>query len=219
MPGKPITEQGLEKDLSYILQGTAAHQVFAVACPPKAGIKVLEPGCGSGKFGLSYAAAGAEVVLMDIDDGVLDYARALQRKLEAYLGRNLCVTILQGNLHRLVVRFGRNRFDYVLNEGLAHHWSDWRRQSCLNQMVAVTKPGGVVCTMCSNALCPVMLDYANRIEHTYEGMPPHQQPLHPEELAARLARAGLDSKSIFVAPVGTDSWEDSMLIAGWGRKP
>ena len=218
MPGKPLDQVNLQKDLQYVLHGTYLHEVFFKICPPAPGLKVLEPGCGSAKFAISYALAGADVTALDLDLGVLAYAKELAALVNAVTGHPLKLLIQQGSIHKLTAQYGTEAFDFVLNEGLIHHWSDWRRQSCVNQMVRVTKRGGWVCTVCSNALCPEMMAYAARVDHTYQGMPPRQRPLTPTELQMRLQRAGLQAETVKVESVGGDL-ERSMLIAGWGQRP
>lgn len=219
MPGKPLDDANLNKDLSYIIHGTNLHAVYAYACPPKPGLKILEPGCGSGKFGISYALTGGDVTLLDIDPEVIKYAQELNRRAVNATGRSTSISFVTGSLFDLDKLFGQNAFDFVFNEGLVHHWPDPQRQDCLDQMAAVVRHGGVVCTVCSNALCPDMMDYAGRIEHTYMGMPPKQTPLTPEELGERLEKAGLARHSIKLSPVGTEHWNEAVLIAGWGTKP
>lgn len=222
MPGKPLTESGLAADVRYVLQGIACHDVLANICPPREGQRVLEPGCGSGKLGLWYALRGSEVTLLDIDPGVIEYSKHLTSRV----GKDL---VLEGGWidlhvhHRCASVFGLTRlfgidvFDFVFNEGVPQHWTDWRRQGAINQMVAVTKPGGLVCVIGSNAHCPAMMDYITKIDHTYAGMPPKQKPWTREEIRERLMKAGL--MGVRVTPVDNAYFDQSMLLAAWGEKP
>lgn len=217
MPGKPITPEGLERDLDYTLHGIEVHRLLSRVCPPAPDLKVLEPGCGSGKMGLWYAARHADVTLLDIDPGVLDYTRALYEKLKQTVACPLAVRIVEGDLHKLGQLYSAE-FDYVFNEGISHHWptGDPRRQGSLDQMVKVTKLGGYVCVVVSNARSREMMEYAQRVFHTYAGMPPTQEPFWPDDLALGLQKAGLSG--VHVEPVYGSRWADSSLLAGWGRK-
>ena len=225
MPGKPLDPQNLQRDLGYILGGTLYHARFASICAPRLGLRVLEAGCGSGKFGLWYAWRSADVTLLDIDPGVLVYTRALRDLMEKTLQDDpgihqlSWVKIVEGSIFNLSRLYPDAPYDFVFNEGVPQHWpsSDWRRQHSINQMVAVTKPCGVVCVMGSNGLCPDMVQYAQQVSHTYSHMPNRQQPWLPEELVRRMERAGL--RGIEVAPVEASEWEKSRLLVGWGRKP
>jgi len=211
---------GLEQDLLYTLRGIDCHAVLFRICYPRRGLQVLEAGCGSGKLGLKYWINGADVVLMDIDPGVLAYTRALTdlvrrevlESLERPPGR---LEILEGSIMSLP--FEAEEFDIVFNEGVPAHWpEDAKRQAAINEMVRVTTRGGAVCVIGSNAHCPGMMAYADTVDHTYADMPPKQRPWTREELEAKLRAAGLEE--ITITPVG-GPWEKAMLLAGWGRKP
>ncbi len=116
-------------------------------------------------------------------------------------------------------QFSVNRFDFVYCEGVMHHWprEDPRRQGGFDQMVAVTKPGGIVAHMASNAHCPAMMEYARTIKHTYEDMPETQTPFSMAEIAECLKKAGLTD--IHVAPVESPDWARARTLVAWGRKP
>lgn len=213
MPGKPISDEALEKDLGYLLRGTPHFTWFEGVMPSGANLMILEPGCGSGKFGLAFAQAGHVVMLEDIDPGVLEYTRALRDRLVAHLGHDVPAAIVEKSIHTLTGRYNKV-FDFVFNEGIAHHWIDERRQGCVDQMVAVTKPGGVVALQVSNALNAGMMEYAARVEHTYLDMEVMQKPFLPDELEQVLINAGLEQ--VTVVPVEATSFEASSIIMGSG---
>ena len=219
MPGKPLDPANLQKDLGYTLNSITVTELLFAIHPPQVDRHVLEAGCGSGKLGLSYALHGAKVRLIDIDRGVTDYATQLYLLLEKTTQQRLQVGIIQGNIFKLERLFGAE-FDLFFSEGTTHHWSrkDWRRQASINQMVKVCRHGGTVVVIGSNAMCPEMMDYAQRVDHTYMGMPPKQEPLDPSELEGRLVKAGLSPASITVAPVYSNDFATSTLLAGWGVK-
>lgn len=225
---KAITEEGLAKDLQYILHGIDCHQVLANICPPRPGLKVLEAGCGSGKLGIWYAMRGADVWLLDVDDQALEYASKLGGLVEQATGQKVDFHLAVGSVLDLPHGDPKkargwdmtNEFDFVFNEGVPHHWGylakDTRRQRCLNEMARVTKPGGWVCVIGTNGHCPQAVKMAETTDHTYLGMPPRQKPWTREELEERLHKAGLRfTESVPVGP----SWEAAPLLAGWGQKP
>lgn len=248
MPQVPklMTEEGLQKDLSYLQGGIDCHAVLADVCAPRPGLKVLEPGCGSGKLGLFYALRGARVVLTDIDAKAIEYAQELWRRALLTQGRvpddgprfQPIADFMKGimppgaepvfkveSIHRICSPDGQ--FDFVFNEGVPHHWGynpyDWRRQRAINEMARVTKPGGAVCVIGSNAHCPETVKMAEQTDHSYRGMPPKQKPFTRIELVERLEKAGLEGLGVMpVLPRGawvSHDFSDSPLIAGWGWKP
>lgn len=239
---KTITDDGLAKDFSYLVNGIDCHIVLFSIFAPVDYATVLEAGCGSGKLGMRYALhARVYVDLIDFDSSAVEYAR----KLWEMVGRNKIVkkgdiSLAQGNV--LSLEAADNNYDFVFNEGVPHHWGmnpkDWRRQRCINEMVRVTKPGGATCIIGSNAHCPETLAMARTTEHTYPGMPARQKPFTSGELEERMQLAGLEQ--VKIAPLSgltealttqsmrgidfgdfefpQEYWEASPLIVGWGRK-
>ena len=235
MPGKPISPEGLARDLAYVLEGTVFHEAFYEVCPPRPGLTVLEPGCGSGKFGMAYYLRRATVVLIDVDPGVLAYTRALLGQLPRAGGgyassmtsaeswdpktnERWRINTIEGSIHDLAKLFPDERFDLVLNEGVPHHWprEDPRRQGAIDQMAAVTKPGGKVAVMVSNDHSAEMRHYAETIKHTYAGMPEVQVPFSQDELLEALMRAGL--QHVGVRPVESVVLERARTLLGYGTK-
>ncbi len=229
--GKIMTEEGLQKDLGYLLNGIVIHQVLASICSPAQGLKVLEPGCGSGKLGLWYYFRGADVTMLDIDPDAIKYAKNLMYRALEKAKKDLIFTGIKygpssppkllfrlGNIHKLPFEDGV--FDFVFNEGVPHHWGlnphDWRRQRCINEMARVTKKGGKVCIVGSNGLCAETIKMAHETSHTFPGMPPKQRPWIPDELKERMERAGLMKVRVF--PCYSAEWGDSTLLAGEGVK-
>ena len=234
---KQITEEGLAKDFSYLMHGIDCHLVLFLIFPPVDYATVLEAGCGSGKLGLRYALhAETYVDLIDFDPSAVQYATLLYQLVIEGMKKGK-VTIKQGSVLKLAA--ADDTYDFVFNEGVPHHWGmnpkDWRRQKCINEMVRVTKVGGLTCVIGSSAHCPETVAMAERTEHTYPGMPKRQKPFTSMDLEERLQLAGLQEVSTAplsglaaVATAGNlasfgsefpkEYWEASPLIVGWGRK-
>lgn len=202
----------LFKDLEYILYGTEPYAFLTRLFPPREGAIVLEPGCGCGKFGLSYALQGCEVILLDYDPEVVKYARRLRGALNALLDFPLPVLIKVGNIHRM--RFAPSTFDLVFNEGVPQHWTtDAHRQAAIDNMARVSRD--MVIVMGNNGANPQQVKEDDTATFTYKGMMPKRKCFTPEELEMRLKRAGL--KNVGVEPVTPGPIENSYLLAGWGK--
>ena len=203
----------LFQDLEYALFGTEAHHFLYRIAPLGDGSMVLEPGCGSGKFGLSYALRGCEVILLDIDYELVNYARRVRGAMNSLVGFPLPVQIKVGNILRM--HFADNTFDLVFNEGVPHQWIDEeRRQGSIDQMVRVSKDYVIV--IGNNGANPSEVEKYKDVEFTYKGMPPKAKFFTPDELEMRLKKAGL--KRTQVEGITPGRIEDSSLIGGYGRK-
>lgn len=95
------------------------------------GASVLEIGIGSGRIALPVAAAGANVIGIDISTGMLATAR--ERAKEAGLPLGLIKADAQA------LPFADGVFDAVLAVHVLHLLPDWR--AALAEMVRVVKPG------------------------------------------------------------------------------
>lgn len=200
-------------DLEYTIFGTEAHSFLWKVFPPYEGAMVLEPGCGSGKFGLSYALAGCEVIMFDISAEVVQYTRRLRGALNSLIGFPLATQIKVGNVHRM--HFSDDTFNLVFAEGLSHHWTDEeRRQGSIDQMTRVSKDTVVV--IGNNGANPLEVEKYENVDFQYKGMPPKARFFTPDELEMRLKKAGL--KRVQVEGITPGRIEDSVLIAGYGRK-
>jgi len=210
---KDFTLPNLFRDLEYTIFGTEAHVWLFKIAPLEDGSMVLEPGCGCGKFGLAYALRGCDVILMDIDHEVADYARRVKKALNSLLGFPLAVTVRIGDIHRL--HYEDNTFDLVLNEGVPQHWPDEeKRQGAIDQMARVSRDYVIV--MGNNGLREEEQKADREVNFGYKGMPPRRKCFTPDELEMRLKKAGL--KKVQVEGVTPGPIEDSYLVGGWGRK-
>jgi len=211
---KSLDLKSLFTDLEYTIFGTEAHKAFAKCLPQVDGITtVLEPGCGSGKFGLMFALLGCEVIMLDIDPEVIRYARRLRGALNELNGSPLATQIRVGNIHKL--RFADNSFDYVYNEGVSQHWVDEKlRQGSIDEMVRVSR--NMVAIMGNNGLNPTEKEADEKVNFGYKGMPPKRKCFTPEELEMRMRKAGL--KNVHVEAVLPGDIKNCYLIIGYGRK-
>lgn len=91
-----------------------------------AGLRLLDLGCGKGRFGRHLAALGAEVVGLDSSPGMLGQARGLGRVL--------------GSAWRLP--FGSRRFDGVIAIEVFEHLPRLGVEAALREIRRVLRPGG-----------------------------------------------------------------------------
>lgn len=90
-----------------------------------AGKRVLDLGCGAGRFAEVALSTGADVV-------AIDYSSAVEACL-ANLGSNPRLSVIQADVYRLPIKTGS--FDYVYCFGVLQHTPDPRRA-----VVALTSP-------------------------------------------------------------------------------
>ena len=210
---KDFNLKNLFMDLEYTVFGTEVHAFLWNLLKPHEGQIVLEPGCGCGKLGLSYALGGAEAMLLDVDPEVVSYARRIRGALNSLVGFPLAVEIRIGNIHRM--KYSNDSFDFVFNEGVPQHWVEEKlRQGAIDQMVRVSRD--LVAVIGNNGLRLDEQEADKGFEFTYKGMPPHRKCFTPDELEMRLKRAGL--KGVVVEPITPGKIESSVLIGGYGRK-
>ena len=211
---KDFNLKNIFQDLEYTLFGTEAHAFFFKVAPLGENSIVLEPGCGSGKFGLAYAMRGCEAILIDVDPEVVNYARRIRGALNSMLGLPLPVQIKNGSI--FFMRFADSSFDLVFNEGVPQHWTDEKlRQGSIDQMARVSRDYVIV--MGNNGLRKEEQYVDDVFSFTYKGMPPHRKCFTPEELEMRLKKAGLKRVQVEGVTPGKKI-EESVLICGYGRK-
>ena len=81
--------------------------------------RVLEAGCGSGKFSLALAALGYDVVALDYSEQMLENVKASKKRAEHFFGRMQLETV-RGDIESFGVE--DRSFDLVFNEGVIEHW-------------------------------------------------------------------------------------------------
>lgn len=211
---KDFSLHNMVKDLFYIANPTFVHEWLFKIAPLRPGLTMLEPGCGAGKFGLAYSIRGVAAYMFDIDDEVVRYATRLKLALGVLLARELAATIYIGDLFQVRTDTAF-KYDLVFAEGTAQHWTDERRQGCIDRMAAWCKPGGIVAIAGNNGLLPHEQEADNSFRFTYQGMPPKRKCFSPTELEERMEKAGL--VDVRMEPLG-GTWENAPLIGGDGRK-
>lgn len=153
------------------------------------GGRILEAGCGSGKFSLCFALSGYQVTALDFSAAILQNVAELRRIVEQEVGP-LQLTLLQGDLENLGL--GSNHFDLLINEGVIEHWLDHiERRQVLANMARVIKPGGVMAVMIPNGQHPYM-SYWIKHSPAFLSAPPMVR-YNPELLQTDLSITGLTS--------------------------
>ncbi len=112
--------------------------------------KVLEIGCGTGKYGLAIAVKkGCKIVLSDYSYGVLTLAKNVLDVLNKKL---MDVSLVQADIRQLSFK---NHFDLVLSMGLIEHWQNRKdRISRIIEMMECVKPGGWIVNWVPNKANP-----------------------------------------------------------------
>ena len=155
--------------------------------PVGPGARVLEAGCGSGKFSLCFALRGCRLTALDYSATILANVAAARGLVEASVGP-LELRLCRGDLEHLPLQPGQ--FDLVINEGVVEHWLDGdERRAVLRAMAGAARPGGAVAVIVPNGAHP-------RLPHWLEHHPaflsaPAMVRYDPPLLAADLASIGL----------------------------
>jgi SAM-dependent methyltransferase/uncharacterized protein YbaR (Trm112 family) len=101
------------------------------------GKKVLDAGCGNGRFAYYAAKYGAEVWAIDLGPAV-EVARENTERLSAdHAG---AVQVVQADLHR--PPFAPESFDFIYSIGVLHHLPD--PEEAFRNLVRYLKPGGEI---------------------------------------------------------------------------
>lgn len=132
-------------------------RVLGVVPEDYSGGSVVDLGCGTGEYALWYATHGArQVTGVDLSDGSLAQARD---QADRYHVRN--VTFVKQDV--LELEFPDDQFDYAYSVGVLHHTGDPFRG--FQEMVRVTKPGGVVIVSLYNAYTRFWLRAKQKLCH------------------------------------------------------
>jgi SAM-dependent methyltransferase len=99
-----------------------------------AGRRLLDAGCGGGRYSVAWWLLGAKRVT-GVDISPRNIATARRRVEEAAISG---VEFVEGDV--LALPFPDEEFDGVFSNGVLHHTTDWRRG--VAELVRVLKPGG-----------------------------------------------------------------------------
>ena len=95
------------------------------------GRRVLDVGCGSGRWTYAMASLGAQVVAVDFCDAAVEMTRKVTKNVRA-------VTVIQASLWNLP--FGSEQFDFVVSWGVLHHTRD--TAEAFRAIAPLVRPGG-----------------------------------------------------------------------------
>ena len=114
--------------------------------------RILEAGCGSGKFSICFAIMGFNVVAMDFSGSICKNLKETVE--EAQRSYNIEIEVVRGDLEKLC--FKDDTFDLVFNEGVVEHWlKREERINVIKEMARVTKKGGYVAIIVPNGRHPL----------------------------------------------------------------
>ena len=151
---------------------TIERAAVLAALPPLAGHRVLDAGCGTGRFTAAIEAAGAEVTGLDRDPAMLHLARRRTRGV-----------LLRGDAHALP--FDDHTFDIAVAITLLE-FAD-RAHRVIEELVRVTRPGGRIAVATINPQSPWGIVH----RHELRRLPWTEAGLRtPDELRALLAGHG-----------------------------
>ncbi len=127
--------------------------------PGRTSFKMLDVGCNPGAQARLWAELGHEVTGLDINEPLLEAARA-RAQVEG-----LNIDFKLGTATQLP--FEDASMDVCILLELLEHVSDW--QACLNEAVRVVKPGGLLYLSTTNVLCPKQQEFDLPIYSWYPG--------------------------------------------------
>jgi 2-polyprenyl-6-hydroxyphenyl methylase/3-demethylubiquinone-9 3-methyltransferase len=112
-------------------------------------LDVLDIGCGAGMLAMIWAESGHRAHGLDVNRQLLELGR--QRALEAGLNVDWRVG------SALALPWGDEAMDVCLALGFLEHVAAW--ETCLDELVRVLRPGGVLFLSTTNKLCPVQQEF------------------------------------------------------------
>jgi len=128
--------------------GIELGSVLEAVGPLSHEMRVLDAGCGTGRFTTAFEAGGADVVGLDLDGAMLDIASTRARG-----------PLVLGDVHRIPFRDGS--FDRVVSLMLCEFSGDPGR--VLAELARVTRPGGRVVIGALNPRSPWGLRWRGRL--------------------------------------------------------
>ena len=118
-----------------------ARRVKMIGAHLKAGMTILELGCGAGYFTKEFARSGAEIVAIDASPDLLEIAKAnCSASNVRYEIQDACALTYKDAI-----------FDSVVGSSILHHLEI---EPALREIHRVLKPGGTICFTEPNMLNP-----------------------------------------------------------------
>jgi ubiquinone/menaquinone biosynthesis C-methylase UbiE len=155
----------------------------------KKGDKVLEAGCGSGKWAVTLATLGYEVTAMDYAPTILKQVDKLLKQAENYFGKLKLKTMVD-DLNDLKTK---DEYGLVFNEGVVEHWlAKDERQHVIKQMTKVTRKGGTVAIFVPNGAHPLHFWWVVSHYSGYFSAPPMTR-YSTRKLKKEMTQVGLKS--------------------------
>lgn len=182
--------------------------------------RVLDAGCGSGRYSLEFARQGCAVTLCDISDGELEFAKGKFLENGASAEDYICADL------RDLGTIPGESFDLTVCYGAPLSYITENREAAVRELIRVTKRGGTVAVSVNNtwgilrsAVGKIKTDFfANsgfwRIDEVVETgdcpsfesdvfgktQAPEKHFFQPRELAALLEAGGLSDITLGAAP-------------------
>lgn len=158
-----IAAERRERFLAYVEQSCAANDKSRVldlhydairremtaAGVWRPAMKLLDVGCGVGRYSEFWSARGFNVIGLDCEQDLIAQARTNARL------RGQQIRFEVGSADRLP--FPDRSFDLVYANSLLEHVPNW--QTCLDEWVRVLAPGGLLWVETTNRLCPRQGEY------------------------------------------------------------
>lgn len=110
------------------------------------GLKILEPGCGSGIMSARLASQGARVYVLDISKNALDTAEWNFKRFHTRPEK-----LVLGDITKMPLATGS--MDVVWNQGVIEHFTD--RTIVVREMFRLVKPGGKIILLVPGYLSPL----------------------------------------------------------------
>jgi len=121
----PFYEKGVSKFMFEI-----EEPVVKKMLPKLKGLKVLDVGCGTGRWTSRLAATGANVIGVDKSSAMLKFAKKRVGKAKFLL------------MDSRKLKFQPNSFNFVFQSLMLSHMPDWKK--AVKEMIRVCKPGGLI---------------------------------------------------------------------------
>jgi len=118
----------------------------------KSGDRVLDAGCGPGRFSISVARAGGKVTAFDISDKQLEIAKkkiaeaGCLDKIEKFIEGDICD----------LSQFKNGQFDMVICFGAVLTYVCEKRQQAAKELIRVTRPGGIILVGVGSRMGPIL---------------------------------------------------------------